>query len=126
MCYTCNMERNTPQTMTFRIPVDLASDLDAVCQPGRRSQFIVEAILEKLDKEPAAQRARAARRLAELRARQEWDRQVEEARRTAQGVGDALGWSTERIEEYVVVNTTADDLMIRELLVLAAERKGSR
>ena len=46
------------------LPVDVASDLDAVCRHGERTLFIVDAIREKLAGEPIAQRARDERAAA--------------------------------------------------------------
>ena len=45
----------------LRIPADVLADLDAVSPPRGRTRFIVAAIRERLDGEPAAQRARKER-----------------------------------------------------------------
>ena len=112
----------------LRVPEDVLTDIDAVCPPRGRTAFVVDAIRAKLATEPAALRAQgereAAARVAEFRAKREFERRVEEARAFAPSLVAGLGTDEARLEEWIETSG-ADMLLVREVLRIAQERRAA-
>ena len=50
--------------INLRVPPDVEEDLQAVCDSRKRTEYILDAIRVRLDREPAVQRKRAEREAA--------------------------------------------------------------